>query len=217
MGAFFSGTDDNDDRNFNSYSGVIGKLNEPTPATVWRLNVGPVKINAKFEDIFEVPFEARLPVPEEWLEKVQVRSFPEAGRSGPYGQFQPKDQLPLLPGKSDPVANAGSDEYEPYNNDWYHRGASASDLSRKQVNHLEGLVDSMRDWKIDEADPYKGSGASDYLTIQYGEEIATSYEAVMDNISALEGCDDLLEDALNEIVSVLSDAGKSKLMTNGLH
>jgi len=69
MNAFFSGTDNNDDRANISFSGVVGKMNQTVPETVWRFNYQDRKFEAKFEDIFDV---APVEVPDEWLDKVEV-------------------------------------------------------------------------------------------------------------------------------------------------
>lgn len=69
MNAFFSGTDNADDRANISFSGVVGKLNETTPQTVWRFNYQDRKFEAKFEDIFDVE---PAQVPDEWLQKVEI-------------------------------------------------------------------------------------------------------------------------------------------------
>jgi len=81
--AFFSGTDNNDDKSNYCYSGVVGKLNDPSPSTIWRLNLGEEKhTDIKVADIFEN--QLTLPaVPQEWLDKVTVQSYPMY--SGAYG------------------------------------------------------------------------------------------------------------------------------------
>lgn len=73
MGAFFSGTDDNDDRASCAISGVVGKLST-NPELVFRFNLPgggkESKIEMKMNEIFE---EAVPPseVPAEWLAQVQ--------------------------------------------------------------------------------------------------------------------------------------------------
>jgi PRTRC genetic system protein A len=71
MGAFFSGTDNNDDRIRMGYSGVVGELNKKEPAFKWRLNVNDDRKSAELDDIFDVPVK-EVKVPSEWLEKVQT-------------------------------------------------------------------------------------------------------------------------------------------------
>lgn len=72
MGAFFSGTDNNDDKSGFYISGVAGQLDKPKPAFVWRFNNGAEKIDITLEEIFMMPEESAVEVPKEWLDKVHV-------------------------------------------------------------------------------------------------------------------------------------------------
>jgi PRTRC genetic system protein A len=72
MGAFFSGTDNSDDSNKISISGVIGQLNNAVPATVWRFNCMQDKVPMALEDVFAQ--ETTAEVPKEWLDKVTYGS-----------------------------------------------------------------------------------------------------------------------------------------------
>lgn len=74
MGAFFSGTDNGDDRNAIRFSGVFGNLDRSTPSTIWRFNYMDKKYEASIEDIFEEPPQQAVEVPAEWLGKVKVSS-----------------------------------------------------------------------------------------------------------------------------------------------
>ena len=69
MGAFFSSTDNSDDKHQITMSGVLGKLNTKTPESVWRLNLQGEEMRLKIEDIFSMEPEA-VKVPEEWLKQV---------------------------------------------------------------------------------------------------------------------------------------------------
>lgn len=73
--AFFSGTDDSDDRSNIGFSGVLGKINDAVPATVWRFNYMSTKFEAKFEQIFTVPQEVLPEVPKEWMDKVTTPTY----------------------------------------------------------------------------------------------------------------------------------------------
>lgn len=103
MGAFFSSTDDRDDVGNVCFSGVVGKLNEPTPMTVWRFNYMQRKFEAKFEDVFDVAQE-KTEVPKEWLDQVKVGS----------GRPRIGTQLGFLPGESGYSRSTGSGyDYQP--------------------------------------------------------------------------------------------------------
>lgn len=67
--AFFSGTDERDDRSSICYSGVIGKLDTPTPAFKFRFNSQEKKYDVQITDIFS---DEQVQVPAEWLDKVSV-------------------------------------------------------------------------------------------------------------------------------------------------
>lgn len=77
MGAFFSGTDNNDDQHSYCYSGVVGHLDKPSPALVFRLNIADEKFTIEAGEIFD--FTIPLPeVPAEWLDKVSVQTYAAA-------------------------------------------------------------------------------------------------------------------------------------------
>lgn len=81
MGAFFSSTDDrNDDQNV-SISGVFGKLSSTTPERVWRFNNLGIEMKIDEDRIFEPKPQAEKS-PKEWLDKVNVRK-PQQARN-PY-------------------------------------------------------------------------------------------------------------------------------------
>jgi hypothetical protein len=78
MSAFFSGTDNNDDKNNIGFSGVIGKMNQASPMTVWRFNYKDKKIDCSFDDIFAVPARPAQESNPEWMERVVVYTPPPA-------------------------------------------------------------------------------------------------------------------------------------------
>lgn len=72
MGAFYSGTDNNDDKNKIYYSGVIGKITPKSFEYVLRFNMYETKVeNIKMEDLFDVPNAYDVDIPSEWLNKVK--------------------------------------------------------------------------------------------------------------------------------------------------
>lgn len=84
MGAFFSGVDDRDDRSGAWVTGVLGKLDQPEFASVWRFNAGATKVQLTIADIFETPTITANPVDQAWMDKVQV-GYPSYGGT-PYYQ-----------------------------------------------------------------------------------------------------------------------------------
>jgi PRTRC genetic system protein A len=106
MGAFFSGTDDADDKKGINLAGVVGKLDEKEPALVWRMNINEVKIKVSMEDIFDVP-KREVNVPSEWLEKVKTFSQVHPKGSYDFGRgFGNGRGFPDM-GKNFPVAGQG--------------------------------------------------------------------------------------------------------------
>lgn len=69
MSAFFSGTDNNDDKRSICYSGVAGHLDRPEPAFVWRFNYLNMKKEAVLSDIFDVEVQSPV-IDQSWLDKV---------------------------------------------------------------------------------------------------------------------------------------------------
>jgi PRTRC genetic system protein A len=90
MPAFFSGTDDRDDKGNISFSGVFGKLKDKDPMTVWRFNYFDKKYTAKVSDMFEEPALPETEVPQEWLEQIKVQTY-----SAPYGGYGGYQGRPL--------------------------------------------------------------------------------------------------------------------------
>lgn len=75
MDAFFSGTDDNDDRSGVRYSGVIGRISSPSPRMVFRFNMLGGKSEVKIEDLFEYPLPEALPVDPDWLAQITTHNY----------------------------------------------------------------------------------------------------------------------------------------------
>ena len=73
MGAFFSGTDDHDDTTFTGISGVAGKLNDSSPALIWRVNLGSIKRTITMDDIFDTE-KVENPEVDKWVENVEVNT-----------------------------------------------------------------------------------------------------------------------------------------------
>lgn len=74
FGAFFSGTDNADDRGSLRYSGVIGHNLTDKQDMVWRFNCQPDPKNLTLEDIFQEPITPEMETPSEWLDKVDTSS-----------------------------------------------------------------------------------------------------------------------------------------------
>lgn len=98
MTAFFSGTDDADDRIGIRYSGVFGELQKPVAATKWRFNYLSKRIDATPGEIFDLP---KAPIPEDWIDRIKRPSVP-AYTAGYMGQVYPgyPGGFPGYPGRN---------------------------------------------------------------------------------------------------------------------
>jgi PRTRC genetic system protein A len=85
MGAFFSGVDNNDDRNNISFSGVFGGLQHKAPETKWRFNYFAQKFDAKTDDIFELPQIQLADVPSDWLGQIKLSTYQYKGGNSNQG------------------------------------------------------------------------------------------------------------------------------------
>lgn len=86
MGAFFSGTDESDDKTYAGISGVAGQLNNVSPALIWRFNAYRTKIQVAVEDIFAVPEKSVSPAVDDWMTNVEVRTYSQGLAYNPTGK-----------------------------------------------------------------------------------------------------------------------------------
>lgn len=98
MSAFYSGTDERDDRSSICYSGVVGKLDTDTPQIIFRFNAQEKKIPVQISDIFGDP---EVAVPQEWLDKVSVGVPVYSGSNWYKGKYNPRSPANGLPEDDD--------------------------------------------------------------------------------------------------------------------
>jgi len=94
MSAFFSGTDDGDEKD-DRFFGVVGKIGQFYPEIKLRLSIGGHKIEVDVDEIFDVENELCDDFPKEWLRKVKkqkIRTFKSSAFPG--SRFH--SQLPLF-------------------------------------------------------------------------------------------------------------------------
>lgn len=75
MGAFFSGTDERDDKTYAGISGVAGQLDRGIPALIWRFNAYKTKVTIEMEDIFAMPEKSVSPEVSQWMDLVEVKTY----------------------------------------------------------------------------------------------------------------------------------------------
>ena len=138
MGAFFSGTDNNDDKSGFYISGVAGQLDKPKPAFVWRFNNGAEKIEITLEEIFKMPEESAVEVPKEWLDKVHV-SYTSALYTG-YGV----NRSPVVSAVGTPRNGREAEALDELNDFYAQRGFPNRGLARLQTqSELQKAVQSV--------------------------------------------------------------------------
>ena len=71
MGSFFSGTDNNNDKNCIYYSGVIGNLDK-TPTMVFRFNFREINYAVEMSEIFEMPTAETVEIDSAWLDQITI-------------------------------------------------------------------------------------------------------------------------------------------------
>lgn len=108
MSAFYSGTDNNDDKAGIRFSGVFGNLDRATPSTVWRFNYMDKKFDAKIEDIFAAPPKEDVEVPKEWLSRVVVSAPVAVSRGKPAKVRDIKEYTVGTGGSASPRRGKGS-------------------------------------------------------------------------------------------------------------
>ena len=114
MGAFFSGTDDRDEK-ADRFFGVIGNINHFFPELKLRLSVGGNKVEIDVEDLFDLDEEMyhSAEFPAEWIDnikKAKIKKVKDFGR--PFGLK--RDQMEMW--KKDPelaalMAKYSSEDY----------------------------------------------------------------------------------------------------------
>lgn len=174
MGAFFSGTDDGDDRNNISFSGVFGKLKDPVPQTVWRFNYYAKKYtNISVADIFEAsPATALTEELTGLLGNVKIQATPTYP-SYPHGGFSNQGNVGRYPagigrgpsGKPyDTLTHSANPRSVPVNSP--QRGIPNQNQSPNQGNQGTGNV-SWQDMDMYD-DFYLGGGQSTDFGYQTG-------------------------------------------------
>lgn len=85
MGAFYSGTDDNDDKNKVLITGVVGKLSQKDPDIVFRMNRFGDKHPLTVDMVFAQDDED-VQINPEWMSRIQTNSY--GGYGGAAGNFR---------------------------------------------------------------------------------------------------------------------------------
>jgi len=225
MGAFYSGTDNNNDKNGIYYSGVIGKLDTPNPQFVFRFNMHDVKRDCKLADVFDIP-KKEVTIPTDWLDKVEVKATtptyvpPQNYRRGPSLWDQKVHDITRDPQEYrralgyDSRIGAGRCELADLIDD------QVAELNEQAERHFGIAIDSD---DVDPVGPIIGaeddaehSEDYDYYCVTYGKEAADAKDMIDACVDNLAECDEGLLDVIRSAYDLLSEKGQQELMTNGL-
>jgi hypothetical protein len=243
MSAFWSSTDEADDRNKTYYTGVIGKLNMPTPEYKLRFNYNEMKRECGLEEIFDI-VEEKVEIPKEWMERVKI-STPvfSTGKGKPGKTYVPDDSKY----KGIPYGYGGDSKSNLYDELYGHHetaGGKRGSTERETipVEEYETFMDKFKEIdgdlsineatggvvfkpasgkheeEIDEIQPAgnKNTDYIDYLTIQYGEDTACAYDQAMSGLDDIEpdSCDEVLKRIIAEAYNKMSPTSKTVFSIN---
>lgn len=274
MGAFYSGTDENDDKNKTYYTGVIGKISQPTPEYVLRFNYNDVKHNCDLNELFEITQE-EVEVPESWLERIHENKHYSKHKFTGFGngkRFDPDDDdlytglghgygrggsaeslddlvrnrylgkpLALVKTESQAGANQENKHSNHQKNSQGENAENSESFSSQEIyqsiqelefNPKTGTMVPKKDLEEERAS-YRNPSSSiknavvigigkndpsylDYLTAQYGSEVADGYDQVTAGLTELDGCDEILLDVIREAYSLLTTNGQLDLAQKGM-
>jgi hypothetical protein len=211
MGAFFSGTDDNDDRIAIGYSGVVGELNKASPALKFRFNLNKVKREAQLDEIFDFP-KLNSQTPVQWLDKVKTGSqvYTKGTAAGTKGELvvvrnargDTHSLEVVREGKSWPPREAYSRALE--------RGrkvevegragrANPSSIERDLFSHIEGLGDDEpafgHFYKADEGSPILTP--QDLKALGVEDSVRDSHGSFLNKMHEMDEADQYAEHACN--------------------
>lgn len=233
MGAFYSQTDNNNDKTGVYYSGVVGKLTPRSYDTIFRFNLYEAKIECKIGDIFDIE-ETKLEIDPTWLSKISPPTTLPVTHSRHSSQMYDVYGAPLKVSNFDKDFGAGRSMagHPIYDFDGPDYGQQAfmelggvtiestkkqegKDLKtqKKSSKTKDVIVPGPQDKVIPEMLPLEDLNGYGEL---YGMEAEQAFQIVDDFLVALESADDALEDIVNQCVNLMTSSGKAKLMTSGL-
>lgn len=232
MSAFFSGTDNADDKSGIRFSGVFGKLDQPEAMTVWRFNYMDKKMPATISDIFEEPEKAPQEIPAEWLGKIKIQTVAPALRvthghaakwsahGSMYG-YTP-DQLNYARQQRRAVRSV-----DDFNGDfWGFENAAYQSLYGDMEAEVTGGVGKAkpRFYDLDSPEDVKeirgqyipdapaqagqvGDPSDEYanLAAEYGPDAADAFWDIQQCVTLLENSDDLLTSVVEEACGMMKD------------
>ena len=243
MGAFFSGTDDNSDKKCIYYSGVIGQLDKPKHADIFRFNLFGERRKATFDEIFEEK-GAKVEIDPAWLDQVEVPNYAgnrypamgvgthyidSRGRLVPvtgYGEFQswwdkrPDQNLQGQKGKRQ--GRPAWEVEEDYGKFWEGLVGLDYEEINTEPDPVGKLVQELSPKEVQELARFDRiidnslDEEYDFTAAQYGVAAAEAMDQISAYVIDLEGKDDLLKKIMTEAYQMMTPEGQTDLATNGL-
>lgn len=229
MGAWFSSTDNQDDRNAIRFSGVFGKLDQPEASTVWRFNYMDKKFEAKISDIFEEAEKPQQNVPEEWLGKIKIQTYAPAlrvtkasGVGASYGGAYGYTRSQLEFARQQRQSSRGVRSVDDFDGDfWGFQQDAYQSLYGSMEAQVAGLhvpgpklydlddpedVKEIRGQYVNEIEPV-GENPEEYerMAKDFGPDAADAFWDIQNCITALEDSEDLLTSVVEEACGMMKD------------
>ena len=215
MGAFFSGTDNNNDKNGIYYSGVVGHLDKPQHAFVMRFNLHETKREVELKEIFEEEV-SDVEVPKEWLDQVEVKAPVYSGKPSVGKPWEADQRVgrPSIPPEFESMWDMQM-KFMGLDPDSVPRGTKREGqhaISDLPFGYLPGIDD-------DDQDPVGGISSDeeyDYVASQYGVPAAEAKEQIETYLIDIEGKDEILRDILTQVFNSMSREAQERIQTYGL-
>jgi len=217
MGAFFSGTDNENDKSGIYYSGVIGKITDKSYEHVIRFNLYDAKHPCKLSDVFDIPVEENE-FPKEWLTKVTQLT-------ASLKQFAPPAQVGLRGGNT---PTWSSSLYAPPSVSSREKPTLGQHpLYPTEIEYLRGanVNRSMVDSLMDMADFIETDFIGTDFTMEsdvpgIGDEPLTEEEAmeeIEELLDMLADDDKRLTSLISSCFDLMTESGRTKIMTHGFN
>jgi PRTRC genetic system protein A len=186
MGAFFSGTDNADEKEARIY-GVMGKVNTPWPEMLFRAGDGKggwIQLNPF--DVFETP-DVNVGFPDEWMKNVHspadYKKKSEYYKDKPLHHVEQRDYM-------DPRDNSFYDRYVPQSRRAY-RGTQPSLFGKAGTTEQDNLIYPVERWE--EEIGWLDGDEMELLPFDFQNgDISLAIESLIESAHILDG-DDLKE------------------------
>ncbi len=245
MGAFFSGTDDNNDKMGIYYSCVIGKLTSDNCEYVLRFNLYGDNIECELSDVFETPTTPHIEVPEEWLKNISMTtsSYKRPNKSSYSGWFsKDKEAGQNHEKKFQEVSSAevASTTMTMASGTGLTADNTLTEQDLDAQFSISMLTESIsdEDWNFYttygyfKEDAHKHQGSAEVMepdpvgispsrlyeqNVQiYGVTAADAYDAISMDLDDIAKHDDLLLAVIRDAYEMLGPEGRNNVATNGL-